>query len=134
MAVGLGAIGTGSGLGGAMMTLAQIVVSQLRSHLEVVAYQQAFPDPLFYGMLAALGLAAFFGWRRSGSIENIWQRGVIAVLATVGALIIGFLAAVADRLLGFTGLVAWGVLAICFGAAASRWATRGGAVPGGRAA
>lgn len=125
MAVGLGAIGTGAGLGGALMTLAQVVVNQLRSHLEAAAYQQAFADPLFYGMLASLGLAAFFGWRRSGPIENVWQRGVIAVLATVGALIIGFLAAVADRLLGLLGLIIWGALAIAFGVAASRWAMRG---------
>jgi hypothetical protein len=108
-----------------MMTLAQIVVSQLRSHLEVVAYQEEFAGLLFYGTLAALGLAAFFGWRRSTPIENIWQRGVIAVLAAVGALIIGFLAALADRLLGLTGLILWGVLALGFGVAASRWAVRG---------
>lgn len=124
--MGLGALGTGAGLGGAMMTLAQIVVNQLRSHLEAAAYQQAFPDPLFYGTLASLALAAFFGWRRSAAIENMWQRGVIAVLAAVGALLIGFLAALADRLLGLTGLILWGVLALSFGVAASRWAMRGG--------
>lgn len=124
MAVGLGAIGTGSGLGGALLTLAQIVVNQLRSHLEAAAYQQAFPDPLFYGMLASLGLAAFFGWRRSGPIENMWQRGVIAVLAAVGALFIGFLAAVADRLLGLAGLMLWGLWAMGIGIVASRWAIR----------
>lgn len=125
MAVGLGALGTGAGLGGALMTVAQIVVNQLRGHLEAAAYQQAFPDPLFYGMLASLGLGAFFGWRRSLPIENLWQRGVVAVLASVGALIIGFLAALADRLLGLVGLILWGALAVAFGVAASRWATRG---------
>lgn len=130
MAVGLGAIGTGSGLGGALLTLSQIVVSQLRSRLEAAAYQQAFPDPLFYGMLASLALAALFAWRRSGPIENVWQRGVIAVLAGVGALIIGFLAAVADRLLGLVGLILWGATAISFGIAASRWAVRGAATSG----
>lgn len=109
-----------------MLTLAQIIVSQLRNHLEATAYQQAVPDPLFYGMLASLGLAAFFGWRRSGPIENLWQRGVIAVLAAFGALIIGFLAALADRLLGFAGLICWGAVAVGFGIASSRWATRGG--------
>ena len=134
MAVGLGAIGTGAGLGGAVMTLAQVVVSQLRSHLEAAAYQQAFSDPLFAGMIASLGMAAFFGWRRSSPIENVWQRGVIAVLAAVGALVIGFLAALADRLLGLAGLILWGALALSFGIAASRWATRAaGAVPGGAA-
>ena len=125
MAVGLGALGTGSGLGGAVLTLVQIVVNQARSHLEASAYQRAIPDPLLYGMMASLVLAAFFGWRRGGPIENMWQRGVIAVLAAVGALVIGFLAAVADRLLGLSGLILWGALALSFGVAASRWALRG---------
>jgi len=116
------------------MTLAEVVVSQLRSHLEAAAYQRALSDPLFAGMIASLSLAAFFGWRRSSPIENVWQRGVIAVLAAVGALIIGFLAALADRLLGLTGLILWGVLALSFGVAASRWATRAaGAAAGGTA-
>ncbi|HEY6223920.1 MAG TPA: hypothetical protein VIW26_09050 [Gemmatimonadales bacterium] len=116
------------------MTLAQIVVSQLRSHLEASAYQRAFSDPLFYGTVASLALGAFFAWRRSGPIDNVWQRGVIAVLSAVGALIIGFLAALADRLLDLTGLILWFVLALSFGFAASRWATRGGgAAPSGAA-
>jgi hypothetical protein len=111
-----------------MLTLAQIVVSQLRQHLEAVAYQQAFPDPLFYGMIAALVLAVFFGWRRSGAIENIWQRGVVAVLSAVGGLLIGFLGALADRLLGLPGLILWGAAAITVGVAGSRWAIRATAV------
>jgi MYXO-CTERM domain-containing protein len=112
-----------------MLTLAQIVVSLLRNHLETVAYQDAFPDPLFYGMFAALGLAAFFSWRRSHPIENVWQRGVIAVLAAVGALLIGFLGALADRVLGLAGLIGWGVAAVAFGIAGSRWAVRAFAAP-----
>jgi MYXO-CTERM domain-containing protein len=127
--VGFGALATGAGLGGAMLTLAQIVVSLLRSHLETVAYQEAFPDPLFYGMFAALGLAAFFSWRRSHPVENVWQRGVIAVLAAVGALLIGFLGAIADRALGLPGLIGWGVAAVAFGVAGSRWAIHAAAGP-----
>jgi hypothetical protein len=113
------------GLGGAVLTLAQIVVNLLRRHLEAVAYQRAFPDPLFYGTIAALGLGAFFGWRRSLPIENLWQRGVVAVLAAVGALLIGFLGAIADGLLGLPGLIVWAVAAMGFGTAGSRWALRG---------
>jgi hypothetical protein len=108
-----------------MLTLAQIVVSQLRRHLEAVAYQQAFPDPLFYGMIAALVLAVFFGWRRSVPIENVWQRGVVAVLAAVGGLLIGFLGAVADGLLGLPGLILWCAAAVTLGVAGSGWARRG---------
>lgn len=115
------------GLGGAVLTLAQIVVSLLRRHLEALAYERAFPDPLFYGMLAALGLGAFFGWRRSLPIENLWQRGVVAVLAAVGALLLGFLGAVADGILGLSGLIVWCAAAVGFGVAGSHWAMRGAA-------
>jgi hypothetical protein len=123
--VGLGALATGMGMGGAVLTLAQIVVSQLRRHLETVAYQRAFPDLLFYGTLAALGLGAFFGWRRSLPVENLWQRGVVAVLAAVGALLIGFLGAVADGMMGLPGLIVWGAAALAFSTAGNRWAVRG---------
>jgi len=43
----------------------------------------------------------------------------------VAALLVGFLAAVADRLLGFPGLIVWGVLSAVVGMAASRWAIAG---------
>jgi MYXO-CTERM domain-containing protein len=112
-------------LGGAIITLAQVAVSLLRRHLEAVVYREAAPDPLVYGLFAALGVGAFFGWRRSLPIENIWQRGVIAVLAAVGALLIGFLGAIADRVFGLPGLVAWGAAAAAFGVTGSRWSLRG---------
>jgi len=124
LAIGLGALLTGLGLGGGVITLAEIIVSTLRRRLEAADYQRAVPDPLFAGLLAALAVGAFFGWRRSRGIDNLWQRGVIAVLAAVGALLVGFLGAVADRLLGLPGLVLWGLAAVMAGLAGSRWATR----------
>lgn len=123
--MGLGALVTGAGLGGAVLTLAQIVVSLLRRRLEAAAYVRAFPDALFYGMIAALGLAVFFGWRRSVPIENVWQRGVVAVLAAVGGLLYGFLGAVADGLLGLPGLILWCAGGVAIGVAGSRWAVHG---------
>lgn len=123
--MGLGALVTGAGLGGAVATLAQIVVNLMRQHLETVAYREAAPDPLFYGLFATIILGAFFGWRRSLPIENVWQRGVIAVLAAVAALLIGFLGAFADRVLGLGGLIAWALVAAGFGVAGSRWAVHG---------
>lgn len=102
-------------------------MSALRQHLEDIAYREAAPDPLLYGLFATIGMAAFFGWRRSRAIDNLWQRGVIAVLSAVGGLLIGFLGAVADRLLGLPGLIVWGGAAVAFGAAGSRWATRASA-------
>jgi hypothetical protein len=46
------------------------------------------------------------------------------VLAAVGALLIGFLAAVADRFLGLAGMIAWGLASVALGVRGSRWAVR----------
>jgi MYXO-CTERM domain-containing protein len=124
LAIGLGALLAGLGLGGGVITLAEILANALRRRLDAADYQQAVPDPLFAGLLAALVVGALFGWRRSHGVDNLWQRGVIAMLAAVGALLVGFLGAVADRLLGLPGLVVWGLAAVAVGLAGSRWATR----------
>jgi hypothetical protein len=72
-----------------------------------------------------VALAAFFGWRRSYPIDNAWQRGVIGVLSAVGALIVGFLAAVAHGLAGPVGLLVWGGASLALGVRGSRWAEEG---------
>jgi preprotein translocase subunit SecY len=82
-------------------------------------------DPLLAGLAAGVALAAIFGWRRSRGIDNIWQRGVIAVLAAVGALLVGFLAALAHGLGGVVGLVVWGAASLALGIVGSQWAVRG---------
>jgi len=125
LAIGLGALACGAGLGGATITLAQLVVKLLQGRLEPDRYREAAGDPLLAGLLAGVAVAGLFGWRRSRPLENLWQSGVIGVLAAVGALLAGFLAAVADRLLGFPGLIAWGALSAMVGTAASRWAIAG---------
>ncbi len=127
LAIGLGALACGAGLGGATITLAQLVVKLLQGRLEPDRYREAAGDPLLAGLLAGVAVAGIFGWRRSRPLENLWQNGVIGVLAAVGALLVGFLAAVADRLLGFPGLIAWGLLSVAVGSAASRWAIAGAA-------
>ncbi|HTD70510.1 MAG TPA: hypothetical protein VK647_08630 [Gemmatimonadales bacterium] len=125
LAIGLGALACGAGLGGATITLAQLVVKLLQGRLDPDRYREAAGDPLLAGLLAGVAVAGLFGWRRSRPLENLWQSGVIGVLAAVAALLVGFLAAVADRLLGFPGLIAWGVLSATAGTAASRWAIAG---------
>lgn len=107
-----------------MATLAQIVVALMRQHLPEVAYRDAAQDPLTFALAAPVVVGAFFGWRRSHPIPNIWQRGVISVLAGLGGLVIGFLGAIADRAFGLFGLSAWGIAAAAFGLAGSRWAVR----------
>jgi hypothetical protein len=124
LAIGLGALATGVGLGGAVATLAQGVVSILRERLEPANYS-FLGDDLLTGLLAGIALGAMFGWLRSSGIDNLWQRGVISVLAAVGAILVGFLAAPIDRFFGLAGMAAWLVASAAFGALGSSWATRG---------
>jgi hypothetical protein len=124
LAIGLGALATGAGLGGAVVTLAQIFVELLQTRLEPADYQRVAGDPLMAGLFAGIAVAALFAWRRSTALENLWQSGVIGVLSAVGALLIGFLAAVADRFLGLVGMIAWGLLSVACGVLGSRWAVR----------
>ncbi len=125
LAIGLGALACGAGLGGATITLAQIAVKLLQGRVDPDRYRAAAGDPLLYGVAAGVAVAAMFGWRRSQPLENVWQSGVIGVLAAVAALLIGFLAVVPDHLLGFPGLIAWAVLSAVVGTTASRWAIAG---------
>ena len=132
LALGLGSLAGGVGFGGACLTAAQIVASLLRGQMEPAAYRDAAPDPLLAGLIAAVGVGGMCGWYRSFQLDNIWQRGVIAVLAAVGAILVGFLAAPLDRFFGVIGMVVWLVLNIIFGIAGTRWAIRGkGEVGGG---
>jgi hypothetical protein len=132
LAIGIGSLAAGTGLGGATITLAQIVVKLLQGRLDPDRYREAAGDPLLAGLLAGVAIAGLFGWRRSQALENMWQRGVIGVLAAVGALLVGFLAAVADRFLKLPGLVVWGVLSLTVGMTASRWAIAGSGIEDGR--
>lgn len=132
LAIGLGALAGGVGFGGATITLAQVVVKLLQGRLDAAQYQEAARDPLLVGLFAGVLVATLFAWRRSQPLDNIWQSGVIGVLAGVGALLVGFLAAVADRFLGMVGLLVWGALSVAFGLAGNRRAVRGvisGGVP-----
>jgi hypothetical protein len=124
LAIGLGALATGVGLGGAAFTLAQGVVAILRERVDAVSYP-FFGDDLLAGLVAGVVLAVIFGWRRSRAIDNIWQRGVIGVLAAVGALLVGFLAAPVDHLFGLAGMAVWLILSAGCGVLGSRWAMKG---------
>lgn len=125
LALGLGSLAGGAGFGAALLTAAQIAASILRGDIEPAAYREMARDPLMVGLFAAAGVGAACGWYRSGALDNIWQRGVIAVLAAVGALLIGFLAAPLDRFFGALGLIVWLALTVMFGIAGTRWAIRG---------
>ena len=120
LALGLGSLGAGVGFGSAFMTTSQIVLRLAQDQFERPGYHV-----LTAGVIAAIGVGGGYGWYRSSNLDNIWQRGVIAVLAAVGALLIGFLAAPMDGLLGVAGMLIWLALNIVFGVACARWAIKG---------
>ena len=128
VAIGLGALGAGLGLGGGVLTWSLALVrglqrANLSSQVGDVAVDTS--TDILVGLFAGLTVAAFFGWRRSRGIENIFQRGAIAAIAAFGAVMIGFiLAPAADHFLGLVGLIVLGVLLIGGGIAAGLWACR----------
>lgn len=125
LALGLGSLAAGVGFGGACLTAAQIVASILRGDLEPSAYHETAADPLLAGLIAAVSVGGVVAWYRGGALDNLWQRGVIAVLGAVGAILVGFLAAPLDRFFGVLGIIVWLLLNVAFGILATRWAIRG---------
>jgi hypothetical protein len=120
LALGLGSLASGVGFGGACMTASQIALRIFQARFESIGYYA-----LSAGLLAAVGVGGTCGFYRSFSLDNIWQRGVIAVLASVGAVLVGFLAAPLDRFFGVIGMVVWLALNIVLGVAGTRWAIKG---------
>ncbi len=105
--------------------VALVIVRTLEHHVTASNYQESAADPVLAGTLAGLAVGATFGWRRSRRLDNVWQRGVIGALSTVGALLLGFIAWPIDHLLGVAGLALWGIASFVLGGAASAWAVRG---------
>jgi hypothetical protein len=125
LAVGLGALGAGAGLGGACITLALLVIRVVQ-RIQIGRYGESAShlDPFTFGLLAII-VAAFFGWRRSRALENLWQRGVITVLSAFGTLLIAILAVPVWHFLRFTGLIVLLATSFLLGMTASRWAMAG---------
>jgi len=128
VAVGLGALGAGLGLGGGVLTVSLALVRTIQRvnlpHPAGDAVVDTSTD-ILVGLFAGLAVAAFFGWRRSHGIENVFQRGAIAAIAAFGSVMIGFLLApAADHFLGLPGLIVLGLLLIGGGIASGTWASR----------
>lgn len=102
---------------------------RLLQRLELRRYGEAISDTsldLLVGLAAGIALGAAFGWRRSKPLDNDWQRGVIAVLSAVGALLIAFFFAIpAEHFFGLGGLAVLALAAAALGARGSRWAVQG---------
>ena len=125
LAVGLGSLATGMGFGGGTIVAALVIVRTLEHQVSVATYEESAADPVLIGTFAGMVVAAGFGWWRSRALDNIWQRGVISIMAAVGAVIVGFIAWPVDRFLGLIGLIVWGVVCLLLGSASSMWARRG---------
>lgn len=128
VAIGLGALGSGLGLGGGVLTVALLLVRAVQHASIPARADDAMVDTstdILVGLFAGIAVAAFFGWRRSRGVENIFQRGAIAAIAAFGAVMIGFLfAPIADRLGGVIGLVVLALLLLAGGVWSGTWACR----------
>jgi len=113
------------GFGGGTIVATLVIVRTMARYVSAEGYQESAADSVLLGAFAGLAVAAGFGWLRSRALDNVWQRGVIAVLGAVGALIVGFIAWPVDQLLGRTGLIVWGVASLVVGGAGSAWARKG---------
>jgi hypothetical protein len=125
LALGLGSLAAGVGLGAACLTAAQIVTKVMREYMDPSSVNDPAGKALAAGLFVAIGVGGGYAWYRSWALENIWQRGVIAVLAAVGSLLMGFLAAPVDRFFDLVGLIVWFILMVAFGLAGARWASKG---------
>jgi MYXO-CTERM domain-containing protein len=123
--VGLGALATGVGLGGAAVALVLILI-RLLQRMEVGRYGESVSaiDPT-WALLAAIVVGALFGWRRSTPLESPWQRGVISTLSVFGALFLAILAAPIWHFLQFPGLILLFLACLALGVSGSRWSVSG---------
>ena len=125
LAIGIGSLGGGIGFGSAVMSAAQIITAILRDYRTTDPVTDPASKALTAGLLLAIGLGGGFAWYRSFPLDNIWQRGVIAVLGALGALLVGFLGAPMYRWINIPGLAAWVLIGVIIGILGNRWAIRG---------
>jgi len=125
LAIGIGSLGAGIGFGSSVMSVAQIITAILRDYRTTDPVTDPASKALTAGLLLAIGLGGGVAWYRSFPLDNIWQRGVIAVLGAVGALLVGFLGAPIYRWINIPGLAAWVLIGVIIGILGNRWAIRG---------
>lgn len=129
VAIGLGALGAGGGLGGACLTSTLLLVRLLqRVQIGRAGQNVREIDPI-WGIVVGMVVAIFFGWRRSRALDNGWQRAVICTLSVFGTFFLAILAAPVWHFLRFAGMLLLVGGSLALGIAASRWAIRGSATP-----
>jgi hypothetical protein len=73
LAIGLGSLACGMGLGGGTITLSVIAVRAVQ-RFDLARYGESLSDAsldVTVGLLAGIVVAAFFGWRRSAPLDNL---------------------------------------------------------------
>jgi hypothetical protein len=92
----------------------------------VAGMADARGDALIAGLAFGITVAALSGWRLSAPLDNLWQRGVVSVLAVFGALGVAFILTIpARQALGVLGLALLAAALLALALAAGRWAIRG---------
>jgi hypothetical protein len=127
LAIGLGALGTGVGYGGACLTVVLFLV-RLLQRTEMSRYGETVSeiDPI-WGTVGGMLVAVIFSWRRSQPLESMWQRGVISTLSVFGTFFLGILAVPVWHFLQLVGMVLLTAASFALGIVGSRWAMRGNA-------
>ena len=125
LAIGLGALTCGTGLGGGTIVTGLALVRSLERHVSAAGYEEIAGDPVIVATLAGLAVAATFSWRRTAPLDNLWQRGVIGAMSAVGAVLVAFIGWPVDRLLHIPGLIVWAVASFIIGGTGSAWALKG---------
>lgn len=119
LAIGLGALVCGVSFGAACVTVAVIIVT-------IAGAFDARGDALIGGLAFGILVAAASAWRLSRPLDNVWQRGVVCVLAVFGALMFGFILTIpARQAFGLGGLAMLALVLVATGSAGARWAVRG---------
>jgi len=125
LALGLGSLAGGVGFGSACLSASQVVTAVVRDYAATTDPSDVGSKALTAGLILAIGVGGAYAWYRSSALDNIWHRGVIAVLAALGALLVGFIGAPVYRLAHMVGLIVWAALGIAVGVLATRWALEG---------
>jgi len=108
----LGAFAAGATAGAAAVALGLLLFRNQLTHL--------LPVLLFAGIV----VAAAVGWYLAGPIADWWRRGVTAVIAVFGAMLLTALTAPMDMIAGPLGLAGFTIVALALSTAAARYSLR----------
>jgi hypothetical protein len=119
----LGGLATGAAAGASVITAGLLVLRSVQRG-RVAETQDLGFTILFATVLTAVVAAAATGWLLTAGLEELWRRGVTAVLAVFGMLMLSLVAVPADLVAGRPGLAGYLLLLLAAGARSLMWARR----------